>query len=39
LVLGLCAFGTVSTLICSLLPALGMLRTDPYEAIKRGKTA
>jgi len=39
LVLGLCSFGTASTLICSLLPALGMLRTEPYEAIKRGKNA
>jgi putative ABC transport system permease protein len=39
LVLGLCTFGTVSALLCSLLPALGMLRMEPYEAIKRGKTA
>ena len=39
LVLGLCAFGTLSSLLCSLLPALGMLRMEPYEAIKRGKTA
>lgn len=39
LVLGLCVFGTISSLICSLLPALGMLRTEPYEAIKRGETA
>lgn len=36
MMVGLCAFGTVSAIMCSLLPVVGLLRTEPYEAIKRG---
>ena len=39
LVAGLAALVGVSALAASLVPALGVLKMEPYEAIRRGKTA
>lgn len=36
LVGGGCVFSTLSSVFCSLLPVRAMLRSEPYEAIKRG---
>ena len=38
LMVTLVALGSLNAVFCSLVPALSMLRTDPYEAIKGGKT-
>ena len=34
LMLALVALGSLNAVFCSLVPAISMLRTDPYEAIK-----
>jgi ABC-type antimicrobial peptide transport system permease subunit len=36
---GLSIIVAASAVVASILPALGVLRMEPYEAIRRGKTA
>jgi len=39
LIVGLCAFASISAVFCSLWPIVILLRTEPYEAIKGGRNA
>jgi putative ABC transport system permease protein len=39
LVVGLCGVGTLTAVFCACLPAINMLRKEPFEAIKGGRDA
>ncbi len=39
LVVGLCGVGILTAVSCACLPAIGMLRKEPFEAIKGGRDA
>ncbi len=39
LVAALCTIGVLTAVLCACLPALGMLRGEPFEAIKGGRNA